>query len=348
MKKIILSTLLACSLFSCTKDEVKTETSFGAYEKGVLILNQGGFGKGDASVSYLSNDFLSFQNNIFALTNSNVLMGDTAQDMGFYNNLAYLVINGSNKIQVVDRFTFQLKATITTGLNNPRYIVFANDKAYISNWGNGSSTTDDYIAVMNLADNKIIANIPVVEGPEKMVVNNGTLYVAHIGGWGFGNSVSAINLSSNLVTSSIAIGDVPQSIKLANSQLYVLCSGKPDYSGAESGGKLIHIDLSSNTILSSVDFPQTSHPSNLDIEKNVVYYTINSDVYTMPLGVETLPATKLLSTSGIYGFEVNSDKIYIGDAGDYSANGKIRIYNTLGSLMIEKTVGVAPCGFYFN
>jgi hypothetical protein len=36
-----------------------------AYDNGVLILNQGGFGHGDASLSYVSNDYVTFQNNIF-------------------------------------------------------------------------------------------------------------------------------------------------------------------------------------------------------------------------------------------------------------------------------------------
>jgi hypothetical protein len=35
---------------SCNKDDDKIETPLGAYDNGVLILNQGGFGHGDASI----------------------------------------------------------------------------------------------------------------------------------------------------------------------------------------------------------------------------------------------------------------------------------------------------------
>lgn len=338
---------------SCTNDEdfPPLEIPLGAYDNGVLILNQGGFGNGNASVSYLSNDLNTFQNNIFSVVNPSITLGDTAQDIGFYLNNAYIVVNGSNKIEVVNRFTMKHVTTIDSGLNNPRYIVFSRGKGYVTNWGNGSSNFDDYVAVINLNTNTVSETIAIAEGPERMAVANDKIYVAHAGGFGFGNSVSVIDAIDYSVT-SITVGDVPNSLEVNNGTLFVLCGGKPSWTGSETGGKLSKINLTNNSV-SSIDFSATSHPSNIEIDGSSMFYTIDSDVYKTTVSATTLPTASLFSTTtqgvyGIYSFAVKNDKIYVGDAADYSSDGKVHIYSTSGVLKTTKTVGVIPAGFYFN
>ncbi len=352
--KQLAFTLFLGSLFltSCSNDDEVTETPLGAYDNGVLVLNQGGFGNGNASMSYLSDDLTVFQDNIFSLVNPSIVLGDTAQDVGFYDNLAYIVLNVSNKIEIVNRYTLAHVGTISTGLSNPRYIVFNNGKAYVSNWGNGTSTSDDYIAVINLANNSLLTPIPVAEGPERMVVYNSKVYVAHAGGFGFGSTVSVINTITNSV-SSIAVGDVPNSLEIRDDYLYVLNGGKPSWSGSETAGSLSKINLLSNSVDDTINFNTSTHPSNLDIENSSFYYTVDSDIFQMAMISTSFPTTPIFSTTdqgvyGVYSFAVKNNKIYVGDAGDYSSNGKIYVYTLTGDLVSNKTVGVIPAGFYFN
>lgn len=352
--KLILTALLGSFfLFSCTDDD-NNENPLGDYDNGVLILNQGGFGNGNASVSYLSDDLNTFQNDIFSLVNPSIILGDTAQDVGFYNDLAYIVLNASNKIEVVNRYTMVHVATISTGLSNPRYIAFANGKGYVTNWGNGVNANDDFIAVVNLSSNSVVSTISVAEGPEKIVEEDNKLYVAHSGGYNYGNTISVINTSTNTVATTITVGDVPNSLEEENGILYVLCGGKSSWSGAESAGKLVKINLSNNTVSGSVDFAETTdHPSNLVIENNRLYYTLDSDIFRMNLSATALPTEALFSTTeqgvyGVYSFAVENNKIYVGDALDYSSNGKVYVYSLTGDLLSSKTVGVIPAGFYFN
>ncbi|KAB1156288.1 YncE family protein [Flavobacterium luteum] len=354
LKKLVFGALFSVVFFTSCSDDDDTivETPIGAYDNGVLILNQGGFGKGNASLSYLSVDSNTFQNNIFALVNPTIILGDTGQDVGFYNEFAYIVMNGSNKIEIVNRYTMAHVATISTGLSNPRYIVFYNGKGYVSNWGNGSSTSDDYIAVINLSNNTLSAPIPVMEGPEQMAIANGKLYVAHLGGLGVGSTVSIINLSTNGI-SSLSVGDAPNSLEISGETLYVLSGGKPSWTGSETAGKLSKINLSNDTVSGTIDFALTSHPSNLEISNSDLFYTVDSDVFKTLVNTSTLPTTALFSTTaqgvyGVYSFEVQNEKIYIGDAVDYSSDGKIYVYSSTGNLEISKTVGVVPAGFYFN
>jgi hypothetical protein len=41
----------------------------------------------------------------------------------------------------------------------------------VTNWGNGGSATDDYVAVVNLST-YLVSKIPVVEGPERILEYN--------------------------------------------------------------------------------------------------------------------------------------------------------------------------------
>jgi hypothetical protein len=70
------------------KDDDKIGSPLGAYDNGVLILNHG-FGHGDAS--FIFDVLLTFQNNI--LVNPGKTLGDTGQDIGLYNDLAFVVLN---------------------------------------------------------------------------------------------------------------------------------------------------------------------------------------------------------------------------------------------------------------
>ena len=352
--KLVLVALVSTVFFgSCTDDNDKIETPLGAYDNGALILNQGGFFKGNASVSYLADDFVTQQNNIFSLVNPTITLGDTAQDMAFNGDLAFIVLNVSNKIEVVNRYTMKHVATISAGLNNPRYIAFSNGKGFVTNWGDGGSTSDDFVAVLSLSNYSVSSTIAVVEGPERIIANNSKLYVAHQGGYGYGNTISVIDGATNAVSTKITVGDVPNSMEINNGSLYVLCGGKPSYSKAETAGSLVKLNISNNTGASTINFQAKTHPSNLDVVDSTVFYTVDSAIYKSSLAATTLPTTALFTTTaqgvyGVYSFAVHNTKIYVGDAADYSSNGKVYIYSSTGTLEKEYTVGIIPAGFYFN
>jgi hypothetical protein len=42
---------------------------------------------------------------------------------------------------------------------------------------------------------------------------------------------------------------------------------------------LVKVNLANNTVSSTINFAAATHPSNLDIEGNDVYYTVGADVF---------------------------------------------------------------------
>ncbi|MFB9077101.1 YncE family protein [Flavobacterium procerum] len=349
--KLFLTVIFASAFFaSCSSDDDNTPEPRGSYDGGIFVVNEGNNGTPNGTIAYISDD-LKVENDVFKLVNTEKATGDTPQSIGFNGDLAYIVTNGSNKIELVNRYTFKSIATITTGLKNPRFIAFANGKGYVTNWGDPGSSTDDYVAVLDLSSNTITSTIPVVEGPEKIIENDGKLYVAHKGGWNQGNSLTVINTSTNTVATNFVVGDVPSSLVKNNGTLYILCDGKPFYADVETAGKIVKLSLSSNTISSTINFPEKTHPGFLDIENNKMYYTVGKEIYSADLTASSLPATSLFTASkvtNLYGFAVKNNQIYLADAVNYSDAGNIYIHSLSGVLSTTLTVGITPNGFYFN
>ncbi len=358
--KFLFGALIGLILLNACSNEVEEPQKYvplGSYDSGVLVVNEGAANANNSTISYISFDLNTLQNDIFGVVNAPKILGDTAQSIGFYNQYAYIVMNISNTIEIVNRYTMESVATISTGLSNPRYIVFSNGKGYVTNWGDGTDATDDYVAVIDPISNAITANIPVTEGPDKIIENAGTLYVAHSGGYHFGNTISVINTTNNSV-SSILVGDIPNAMQIDGSSLWITCAGNPNYAPAETSGKLLQINLTNNQLLKSFDFGAvTTHPANLEIADSKLFYTINSAVYSMPIDATALPTTPkfIADIPTLYGFAIKNYHIYVSGYTIYDQNGTVNIYSLgnsgnspIGTLQKSHTVGIGPSGFYFN
>lgn len=350
-KKLALLFLSLTLLFtSCSSDDDNTTPEpLGDYENGILISNQGNFTDGFGTVSYISNDFATTENNIFSNVNGRTL-GAVAQSITFNGDLAYIIINASNQIEVVNRYTFQSVATIDTGLSNPRYMAISNGKGYVTNWGEGGIATDDYIAILDLTTNIVTTeSIAVEEGPESILAIGNTIYVAHQGGFSQNNIVSVINTNTDAISTTITVGDVPNSMQLdANENLWVLCGGIPAWTGNETAGKLSKINTNDNTV-TSIDFATSEHPNYLALENGVLYYYMSGGVYKMNSDASVLPSTAEITGLNFNGMTVKNSTLYGVDAGDFASNGIFYTYDLSSNTMSNSTtVGVTPGGVYFN
>ncbi|WP_225035611.1 YncE family protein [Winogradskyella sp. SM1960] len=319
------------------------------YSNGIFILNEGLFGTNTASVSHIDASG-TLENDIFATQNPGMTLGDTGQGMGFYGDFAYVILHYSDEIKVVNSTTFAFEASITDQLSAPRNITFYDGKGYVTNWGDPADTTDDYVAVIDLTTNTISSTISVAEGPEKIVQKDGKLFVAHQGGYGYGNSVSVIDIATSTVE-SITVGDVPSTIKVDDDYLYVLSSGKQAWTGDETQGSIHKIDLSDYQNHVTINFETTEHPSYLAVDDTDLYYVLNNNIYKMASTDTTLPTVAFNTSNDVqlsYGFDKIDDKLYLLDAIDYVSPGKVFVYDESGSLITEYTVGPLPNGVYKN
>lgn len=354
--------LAATTFFtSCSSDDDIPDTPEQTedYSNGIFVLNEGNFGQGNASVSFIDENLENVTQNVFSSVNNGDPLGDTAQSMAFLDEYAWIVVNVSNKIEVVDRNTFESIATIDAGLVNPRYVTFSNGNAYVTNWGDGGNPDDDYVAVIDVESFEIEENIQVEEGPEKILSSNGMLYIAHQGGYSFNNKVSVINASTNSVEELLTVGNLPSSLAIANNSLWVLSAGvpagDPEWSPdqIETAGSIHQLELNSLEVVNEYQFPNVSdHPANLIVDNGRVFYSLGDMLYSFEVGADALPEEAQYQMEGVgwpTSLEVEGAKVYATSAGDYSSNGFLYVYDLQsGDELVKLEVGLIPGGIYFN
>jgi len=351
LKKSIQLFIITLILTSCSSEDDDIISlippSNGDYEKGILITNEGPFSTGTGTISYISEDFNTVDDAIYNDVNESDL-GNIVQSMGFSGNVAFIIINNSNKIEVVNRYTFENNATIIEGINNPRYFVDSGDYGYVSNWGDPFDETDDFIAVIDINTFEIIKTIPVGLGPEKLVSFGEFIYVAHQGAYGQNNIVSVINTFTNEIETVIQVGDVPNSMVLFDSDLYVLCGGSPSFTGSETNGSLVKINTITNEPSQTINFDLSEHPSNLTINDAHLLYTLNGAVYNKDISANSLPTTSILDGL-FYTMTAKEGMLYATDAGDFASNGTLMVFDlSTNSELQSIEVGIIPGGIYFN
>jgi hypothetical protein len=341
--KFFLMALASSILFvSCSDDDtVKPQEPSGAYDNGVLVVNEGNASSG--SISFISNNLMTVSQDVFGAINPDQGIGGYVQSMFFDGDRAFIISNGSSKITVVNRYTFEFIASIDAGFNVPRYGVVENGKAYVTNLASFASATDDFVSVVNLSTLTVESAIAVNGLAEKIVSHNGKLYVAN-GSFGAGSTITVINAATKAIESKIELGLSPNSMEEENGFLYVLCANYSDNS------KLVKINLSTNQKVSETAMIDLVSAQNLNIENNKIFFTVNSNVYSENLSSTTISTTPLFTSTAttLYGFGVESGKIFVGDAKDYASNGAVFVYNTAGTLQKQFSVGLIPNGFYFN
>ena len=322
--------------------------SLGDYALGYFIINEGNFGSGIGTLSFVGNDGNVTQD-IYQTVNSEPI-GNALQSMYIYNDKAYLVVNNSQKIIVVNRYTMEKLATIEgSDINNPRYFVAVGNKGYISNWGDATDPNDDFITVINLETNAVESTITVAEGPEDMLINDDKLYVNLQGGFSQNNQVVIIDTANDSVLSSLTVGDVPNSITVdKNNDIWVLCSGVPSWTGAETAGRLVRIK--NDEVFVNFDFEMTEHPEHLAINtvKDVFYYNLNGKVYSQSI-VTAAPFEEVAGFDGFYyGMTIKDDKLYTLNAGNFTSEGTLKIFNLNTSETQTITTGIIPNSVVFQ
>jgi|TARA_B110000240_G_C13510229_1_gene458910 YVTN family beta-propeller protein len=350
LKKTVVLIAISGFLFaSCDKDN-ELVLPKGDYDNGILIANEGAFSGGTGTVTFISDDYTVTEEKIYNKVNDENI-GTILQSIGFNNDDAYLIANVGNKIAVADRFTMKKITEITGDLNNPRYIAFANGKGFVTNWGDGSNTTDDFVAVIDLTTNTISNKISVAEGPEQIIANGNFLYVSHKGGFGSGSTVSVINASTNTIVKMISVGDIPDELAIdASGNVLVSCEGKAEtsWNPTEVLGSLVTINTTSNEVSATLEFDSGFHPNAMVLNSGNIYLSTSSSVYKMLESATTIPASAIINTT-VYGISVNENKVYITDAKDFQNNGTLKIFDATTNVELKEfTVGLIPGKIYFN
>lgn len=342
LNKLLSFVFIVLITISCNKKKIGPQFEKDSQLEGykVLVLNEGNFGFGNASVSGYNPFIKEFSSNTY-ITENNTQIGDVLQSGIKKNGKYYFALNNSGKIVVTDTINLKYQSQIT-GLNSPRYIAIKDNTGYVSDLKEGA------IYVVNLASNLITKKINTNGWTEQMVFNGNDLYVTDRGDYltnQGNNRVYKINTQTNELTDSIFVSKDPESMVLdKDGRLWVLCTGGIN----DELPKLIKINLTSFTIETEFTFASINEsPTKLSVDREGDrLYFINDHVYAMSIYDNALPANSFVQSNGkvFYGLSVNksNNEIYVTDAKDYIQQGEVYRYYENGSLIDSFTSGIIP------
>lgn len=350
---LIIALVILLGFESCEKIDPNNLEETG-FTHGVFITNEGGYGNSNGSISYLDPDSMKVQNNLFYQVNNRPL-GDVVQSVTIHGNRAYIVVNNSQKVEVVDLETFSSIGLIQ-GLSYPRYFLGIDDhKAYISN---GAMQGKVYVVDLDVL--LVVDSIAVGFGPEQMILNDGKVYVANSGGWASDNTISVIDSSKDDLLETIQVGDNPISMVMdSNDDLWILCKGNivwgADYSIVEeTASELIRLDIRSKEIETRMIIGSTGDyfsPTRLAVsaDNDKILFAESGGIYEIDLDASIQPLNALIS-GNFYGFGVDpeSGTIYSLPAGNFTEAGFLHRFNSEGAKIDSLLVGIAPNGVVFN
>lgn len=354
---LFLGIATVVGLFSCSKDPIRPQPDgqnppiedSTTFSDGFFVINEGNFNWGNTSITYIDNATGTAHQNIFQEVNNRPL-GDVAQSMKVMNNRGYIVVNASNRVEVVDLKDFKTITSIT-GFNAPRYIEFIDStRAYVTNLYKD-------ISVVDLEKMVITKTITTPEWTEGMVRYNQYMFITCIGNFSEPSSrrkakLLIVDTKEDRITDSIQTATEPLAIVIDKKlKLWVLCSGGWD---GYSSPVLIRVNPDLRQIEKSFVFPSTNLPSRLDINptRDTIYYLLDG-IYQMPVTASELPTHPLISSGGhlFYGLAIHpvDGTIFATDAIDYVQPGyAFQFSSSTGAKIHEWGTGRIPGSFCFG
>lgn len=340
---LILFLLWTAIFFSACEDEtpddqVDSPFQFGA---GAYVSNQGPFGSGTGTITYISVDTIIAD--AYSTANGGEVLGNVVQSYTVVDTVAFITVNNGGKVVAASANSLVKMYEIPASL--PRYTAAIDQNtAAISYWGLDGFSGG--VLVVNIHTGTIESNIDLGGAPERMAVQDGQLYVAMSRGFQRDNRMIAISLDDYTVTSTTTVGDHPHTfITDREDRLWLVCGGYTDFNDSSNNtpGALIQVGGTIATAL-----PTGVEQAAISADGNSVYLLT-------PAGLELMslfsPYTENIIVPGFFyalAVEAISGNIYLGDAGDFVSPGEIKIYGADQNIISTTPAGIIPGDIYLR
>ena len=356
--KFFLSTLclmVVSTMFIACDDDDENRTDSGTsvvLPKGrAFILNEGIYGMNNANVSFYNPITGEVMADVYSLQNEGKKLGDTGQDMIFYDCNIYVVLNGSRYIARLNDNGVELaRYAFAEELGDPRYMAAKDGKIYVTLYSGNVARLD----AETLALEKMVA---VGYNPEQLVEKNGFLYVVN-SGWGRDNRLSIIDLSTFETVEHVEIMTNPQRIIGVNDYLFI-----QGYGAAYPDPYSYPVQLYNPQTKITTTIGQGTHIAGYEDKLYVAYcstadwvnYTTTFYTYDTRTGVKSersflKDAPADLISGNVYMLEVNSENgdIYVGVTYYDEGEGDIYRFSADGTFLSSfESGGQGPSAMVF-
>ena len=334
--------LMGLAVLNGCKEKPDDDPEVSEFSGCVYILNEGGWGTNNASLSCYNPKTGKLENDCFLSKNKRGL-GDLAIDLKAYGSKLYCVVNGSNTVEVMNVQTGVSVKQISLAGKSPRRIAFWQNKAYVCSY-------DGTVVQIDTASLSVEKSVMVGRNPEDLCVSNDKLYVTNSGGLDFpnyDNCVSVVDLASFTELKKIEVGVNPIRIAADNyGNVFVVVTG--NYGDIPTRFKCI--SSQSDAITHTFDLAV----SNFTISGNTAYlyqYDYFTEAYWVKeFNVVNKTITKenffteaadIQTPYGIAVAATNGD-VYIGDARKFKESGDVYCFGSNGKKKFKLGVGLNP------
>ncbi|MFV0483673.1 MAG: YncE family protein [Bacteroidales bacterium] len=347
---VTMLALMACRtddpIISSEKDELPSQEV--ATITGFYLLNEANMSSNKSSLDIYDYATGVYSRNVYGEANPDATLGlgDVGNDLAIYGSQLWVVVNASNKVEVLDVASAKRKTVID--IKNCRYVVFDKGFAYVSAYdgsigieAGGNTTPNGVVAKIDTATYEIVNTVRVGRQPEQMAIVDDKLYVANSGGYSppnYERTVSVVDLNTFTKTKDIDVAiNLHQLSADSDGNLYV--SSRGDYFNISSN--LYLVDTKKDVVVDSfgiacavlcIDgdtaYAVGSEFSYTTYEWNITYNMINTKTRKVLEG-SFIPDEISDNIVKPYGVAVDpiSKYIYITDAVDYVSPGWLWCYD---------------------
>lgn len=371
----ILAMIAASATFTGCRDETDiftpekeniAEISQADSICGFYLLNEGNMGSNKSTLDYYDLSTGIYTRNIYGYANPTVPkeMGDVGNDIAIYGDRLYAVINCSNKVEVMNKWTAERIGQID--VPNCRYLRFKDGYAYLTSYAGPVLIDPDYkqvgyVAKIDTATLQVVDRCLVGFQPDELEIVGDTIYVANSGGYmvpNYENTVSLIDIKT-----FTEVRRIPVAINLhhlradRHHQLWV--SSRGDY--YEQPSRLYCVDTNTGLVSDSICVAV----SNMHLDGDSLYICSTEWSYvtmenTINYGIVNVKTRELVTANFIsdgtekkikipYGIKVHpqTKDIYVTDAKNYVSPGTLYCFSPNGVMKWSVRTGDIPAHIAF-
>ena len=349
---IYLSLLLV--LFAgCKRDPIAPAGSMPppAVVKGVYVLNEGNFGDpAGARLSLYDVDRDTVFRDVFEATNNGMHLGSTGDDIKLFDGRAYILMSGSENIEVISLANHALQQSANYPGATPHDLLIDSlrNKAYVTQLFSSS------ILVLELSTLGSIGTVQVGPNPQGMVLSGDQLFVCN-SGFGSNRTISVVDATVDTVKKTLILGEGPTAAAVAvDGKIWVACTGNA-FGTPVTLGKVYVIDPATTTVQDSLVFTENLWGA-ISIGSDGFAYVVGitgGSFYGGPIHRIEM-ATKAVTMNFISGTfyamamdEVSGD-LYLADAKNFASDGEVHIFTKNGILKKTFTVQKGPGAIAFD
>ncbi|MCI6702489.1 MAG: YncE family protein [Prevotellaceae bacterium] len=338
--------------------------------KGMYLVNEGNMGSNKCTLDYLDFENGWYARNLYAEKNPHVVkeLGDVGNDIRIYGSRLYVVVNCSNKVEVLNARTGVRIGQIE--IPNCRYIRFYRGKAYVSAYVGpvqlyNPDAVKGAVYKVDTLSLQVEGKVTVGYQPDELEVLGEYLFVANSGGYmapNYDNTVSMIELEGFRQVRKIPVGINLHRIRADRyGRLWVTSRG--NYENIPSN--LYVLERKKNSVEMVVTDTLGIPCSNLFIQGDSLYYYSTewnnfTQRNTITYGIIDIKTKRKVSDSFIkdgtdgditipYGIAVHPETgdIFVTDAKNYVSSGTLYCYTRDGVRKWKVRTGDIPAHMCF-